>query len=127
MNWEDKLNNFLLHTGGSFNNNNITLYSLYYHYIGTEAVGFNIIKKYHSTNNGHKCHQDFELHFQNHAYLTNELTVDTSTMNSAVYNGDCRNFTLKTYYTIMSKAFNDLAAAGSAHAMNDMKKINSFQ
>ena len=48
-------------------------------------------------------------------------------MNSAVYNDDIRNFTLENYYTIMSKAFNDLAAAGSAHALNNMKKIDAFE
>ena len=48
-------------------------------------------------------------------------------MNSAVYNGDHRNFTLETDYTIMLKAFNDLSAAGSAHALNGTKKINAFE
>ena len=44
-NREDELNNFLLHTGYSFKNNNITLYSLYSRYIGTKGVGSNIINK----------------------------------------------------------------------------------
>ena len=48
-------------------------------------------------------------------------------MNSAVYNGDRKNFTLDNYYTIILKTFNDLADVGSAHALNDMKKINSFE
>ena len=48
---------------------------------------------------------EFELHFQNDAYITNEATAATSTMNSAVYNGDHRNFTVETYYTIISEAF----------------------
>ena len=53
-NREDKLKNFLLHTGDSFKNNNITLYLLYSQYIGTKGVGSNIINKYHSTNIGSK-------------------------------------------------------------------------
>ena len=84
-NWEDNLNNCLLHTSESLNNGCITLYSLYYQYIGTEGVSSNIINKYYSTNNGCKCHQDFELHFRNYSYLTNKATADTSTMNSSVY------------------------------------------
>ena len=35
-----------------------------------------------------------------------------------------RNSTLETYYTIMSKAFNYLDAAGSAHVLNNTNKIN---
>ena len=117
-NWGDKLNNCLLHTGDSLKNYNITFYLLYYQYIGTKGVGPNIINKYHSTKNGCKFHQDFELRFQNDAYLTNRETAATSTMNSAVYNGDRRKFTLETYYTIISKSFNNLDSAGSAHTLN---------
>ena len=46
-NWEDKLKNCLLHTGDSFNNDIITLYSIYSQEIGTKGVGYNIINKYH--------------------------------------------------------------------------------
>ena len=126
-NQEEKLNNGLLHTEDSFKNDNITLYSFYYHYIGTKGVGYNIINKYHSTKNDSKCHQDFELHFLNDAYLNNKATAAKSTMNSAFYNGDCRNFTLDTYYTVMSKAFNYFFAAGSSHALIYTKKIKSFE
>ena len=100
---------------------------LYSQYIGTEGVGSNIINTLHSTNNGRKCHQDFELHFWNDYYFTNKETAVTSTMNSEVYNGDCRNFTLETYYTITLKAFNDLAAAGSTHALIHTKEMNAFE
>ena len=48
-------------------------------------------------------------------------------MNAAIYRGDRRNFTLETYYTVMSKAFNDLAEAGAAHALNDIKKVSAFE
>ena len=77
--------------------------------------------------NGWNFHQDFELHFWNDAYLTNKSTASTGTMNSAVYNCDSRNFTLETYYTIMAKSFNDLAAAGSAYALDYTKIINSIE
>ena len=58
--------------------------------------------------------------------MTNKSTASTRTMNSAVYNGDHRNFTLGTYYKITLRSFNDLAASGYAHALNDTKKINTF-
>ena len=121
-NWEDKLNNCLLHTGDYFKNDNITLYSLYYQYICTKGVGSNITNKYHYTKNGRKCHQEFYLYFRNDAYLTNRATAATSTMHSAFYNGDFRNSTLDNYYTIILKAFNDLSTAGSVHSLNDTKK-----
>ena len=38
-----------------------------------------------------------------------------------------RNFTLETYFAIISKAFNDLATAGSAHTLKGTKKINAFE
>ena len=57
--WGDKLKNCLLHTGNSFKNDNITLYSTFSHYIVTEGVGSIIINKYHSKNSGRKCHQYF--------------------------------------------------------------------
>ena len=59
--------------------------------------------------------------------MTNKATAATSTINSAVYNGDRRNFTLEIYYTIMSKSYNDLSAAGYSHALNYTKKINAFE
>ena len=87
-NLDDKLKICLLHTGNYFKNDNITFYLLYSQYIGTKGFGSNIINKYHSTKNGRKCHQDFELHFRNDAYLTNKANPATITMNSAFYNGD---------------------------------------
>ena len=59
--------------------------------------------------------------------MTNKATAATSTMNSEVYNGYHRNFTLETNYTIMQKTFNNLADSGSAHALNYTNKINSFE
>ena len=126
-NCEDKLKNSLLHTGDYFQNYSINLCLLYSLYISTNGAGSNIINKYHSTKNVHKCHQDFELHFWNDAYLTNKATAATITRNSAVYHGDCRTFTFETYYTIMYKDFNDLSYAVSSHALNNAKKINAFE
>lgn len=48
-------------------------------------------------------------------------------MNNAVYKGDRQNFTLETYYSIMSKAFNDLEAAGPAHSLSEQQKITKFK
>ena len=118
-NWEDNLKNCLLHNGDYLNNDNINLYSLYSKYIETKDVGSNIINRYHYIENVRKCHQDFELHFRNDAYTTNKATIYTGTINSAVIMVIHINSTLETYYKIILKAFNDLAAAGYAHALND--------
>ena len=123
----DKLKNCLSLTGAAYKNDNATLYSLYVQYVGTDGIGSNIINKYTANKNGRKCHQDFESHFRNASYLTNKAAAAMTAMNNAVYNGDRRNFTLETYYTVMSKAFNDLADAGVAHALNDVKKIAAFE
>ena len=116
-----------MHTGDYFKKDSINVYLLYYHFISTKDVGSNIINKYHYKNNGCKCHQDFELHFWNDAYLTNKATAATGTINSEVYNGDQITFTLDNHYTIMAKDLTDLSAAGSAHALNNTKKINAFE
>ena len=95
MTREDNLKNCLLRIGEFYKNDNITFYLLFFQYIGTRVVGSNITNKYHPSKNGHKCHQDLELHFWYDAYLTNKETFATSTMKSAVYNSDCGNFTLE--------------------------------
>ena len=125
-NLDDKLKICLLHTGNYFKNDNITLYFIYSWYIGTKVVVSNIINNYHSTKNGRKFHQDFELHFRNYAYLTNKATTDTSTMNNAVYNVDRKNFTLENYYKIMSKSLNDLSTVVSAHDLKIWSKWMHF-
>ena len=62
-NQKNNINNCLLRTGDYFNNDNITLYLLYYHYIGNEGVGSNIINKYHFTKNGHKYTRTLSYNF----------------------------------------------------------------
>ena len=123
----DKLKNCILFTGASFTQDRETLYSLYVQYVGTEGIGSNIINKYTRSKNGRQCYLDFESHFRNESYLTNKASAATASMNSSVYRGDRRNFTLETYYTVMSKAFNDLAEAGVAHSLNDVKKVSMFE
>ena len=123
----DKLKNCILFNGASYLQDRETLYSLYVQYVGTEGVGSNIINKHVRSKNGRNCHQDFESHFRNESYLTNKATAATAILNAALYRGDRRNFTLETYYTVMSKAFNDLAESGPAHALNDVKKLSTFE
>ena len=123
----DKLKNCILFNGASYLQDRETLYSLYVQYVGTEGVGSNIINKHVRSKDGRKCHQDFESHFHNESYLTNKASTATAILNSALYRGDRRNFTLETYYTVMSKAFNDLAESGPAHALNDVKKVSTFE
>ena len=43
------------------------------------------------------------------------------------YYGDRRNFTLETYYDIISKSFNMLEMAGTAHLLTEEQKIIKFE
>ena len=123
----EKLAKCLLLTGSAFRADSATLFSLYLQYIGTDGIGSNIVNKYISSKNGRNCHLDFESHYRNAAYLANKASAATMSMNNALYNGDRRNFSLETYYTVMCKAFNDLEDAGIAHALNDVKKVTAFE
>ena len=48
-------------------------------------------------------------------------------ISNAIYKGERRNFTLDTYYDIMSKAFNDLEEAGPSYALNSQQKVTTFE
>lgn len=66
-------------------------------------------------------------HYANRAYLENRATNANKAISNAVYHGPKRNFSIETYYFILSGAFNDLANAGTAHALNEEQKIMKFK
>ena len=102
-NLEDKLKNSLLHTGDYFNNDNITLYALYHQYI---------------------CPKVLVPILSTRTILKIIVANVTSTFSYTFrIMRDHINFTLETYYTIMSKCFNDLSATRSAHNLNNTNKI----
>ena len=113
--------------GPNFGRDSNALYSLYVQYVGTVCPGSNIVNRHTRSRNGYTCHQDIENHFRNDAFLDNKASNAIQAMSQAVYKGERRNFTLETYYGIMSKAFNDLEHAGTVHALNEQKKVTAFE
>ena len=129
-NWdvrEEKLKSCLRLSGPAFKRDSEKLYSLYVQYIGTEGNGSNIGNKFQRSKNGYKCHHEFESHFKNDAYLDNKASSAKQAINNEAYRGEKRNFTLESYYNIMSRAFNDLAIAGEGHALNEQQKVLTFE
>ena len=59
--------------------------------------------------------------------MENKATAATTAIANAVYKGDRQHFTLETYYSIMAKAFNDLAQSGPAHSLTEPQKITKFE
>ena len=116
---EAKLKHCVRLSGDNFRADSKALYSLYVQHIGTTGTGSSVINRFKDTNNGYQCHQEFKQHFANDTYKDNLATTANQNMANAVYNGPKRNFSIETYYTIMTTAFNDLATAGTAHALNN--------
>ena len=113
--------------GARFIRDREALYSLFIEHVGTEGIGSDIVNRFKTTKNGYSCYHAFNAHFRNASFLENKATSATTAMNNAVYKGDRQNFTLETYYSIMAKAFNDLEAAGPAHALSEQQKITKFE
>lgn len=126
-NRNDKIKQCILLTGDRFRIDSETLYSLYVEHIGTTGHGSNTVNRFKQTRNGFQCHRAFLEHYANRAYLDNRATNANKAIANAVYHGPKRNFTIETYYFIMSAAFNDLDNAGVAHALNDEQKIMKFK
>ena len=66
-------------------------------------------------------------HFHNEAYKQNLATFADKSLREVKHYGEKRNFTLETYYDIMSKKFNILELAGIAHLLTEEKKIIKFE
>ena len=114
-------------TGPRFKRDSEALYSLFVQHVGTEGHGSNIVKQFKTTKNGYRCYHAFEAHFKNDSYLDNKATKADQAIQNATYKGDRRTFTLESYYSIMSNAFNDLSQSGPAHALNEQQKITKFE
>ena len=124
---DEKLKMCTRHNGPNFRRDTYSLYSLYVQYVGTEGTGSNIVNRHTRSRNGYTCHQDFNSHFRNAAHNDNKASNANLAISQAVYRGERRNFTLETYYGIMSKAFNDLGDAGVEHSLNEQKKVTAFE
>ena len=124
---EAKLKHCIRLTGDNFRTDSKALYSLYIQHIGTTGTGSSVLNRFKDTQDGYNYHKEFKAHFANETYMDNLSTTANNNMNNAVYNGPRKNFTIETYYTIMTTAFNDLATAGTAHALNEEQKISKFE
>ena len=53
-------------------------------------------------------------------------TAAENDMSTANYHGERKGFTMQTYYSIMSKAFQDLKDAGPEHELSEANMITKF-
>ena len=123
----ERLKNCMRLRGPHFVKDRQSLYSLFIEHVGTEGYGSDIVNKFQASKNGYACYLAFNAHFKNDAYLENMAASANKAIQNAVYKGDRQHFTLETYYTIMSRSFNELAKAGNAHALNKHQKITKFE
>ena len=95
-------------------------------HIGTVGCGSNLIVKHKRVKEG-RCYY-FELsHFHNEAYKQNLAPLVNKSLSDSKCYGQRRNFTLETYYDIISKNFNLLELAGTAHLLTEEQKIIKFE
>ena len=124
---EAKMRACIIFRGDNFRVDRESLYSLFIEHIGTTGTGSSIVNKFKTNRNGYLCYQEFKSHFANATYLQNKATSANSAITAACYQGVRRNFTIETYYTIMSNAFNNLSLAGPAHTLSEPQKITKFE
>ena len=123
----ERLKNCAKHNGPCYRKDRETLYTLFIEHIGTTGLGSDVVNRYKRSKDGRSCYRDLNNHFKNESYLNNIATTANAAMSRAVYRGDKQHFTLETYYSIMSKAFNDLALAGPAYALSEHQKVTKFE
>jgi hypothetical protein len=113
--------------GPNFRRDREALYSLFVQHVGIESIGSNIVKQFKTSKDGYRCYHAFEAHFKNDAYLENKATIADQALQNAQYRGERKTFTMESYYTVMSNAFNDLSQSGPAHALNEQQKVTKFE
>ena len=113
--------------GPHFSEDSKKLYSLFFTHVRTTGVGSDIVNRHADSKDGYTCFHEFNNHYKNESYLDNIATVATNTLDNASYKGDRPHFTIETYYSIISNAFNDLGKAGAAHHLTEQHKITKFE
>ena len=129
-NWptrEEKLKFCIKLHGSRYKSDTEALYSLLVEHIGTVGCGSNLIIKHKRFKEGRRCYLELKSHFHNQAYKQNLATTANKSLAELKYYGDRRNFTLETYYDIISKNFNMLDMAGTAHLLTEEQKIIKFE
>jgi hypothetical protein len=124
---ELKLKACITFTGDNFRVDRESIYSLYVQHIGTTGIGSTIVNRYKRNKDGYRCFLELNQHFNNSTYKQNRATTANTNIANASYRGDRHRFTIETYYTIMTTAFNELEEAGAAHALTEEQKIQKFE
>jgi hypothetical protein len=120
---EDQLSSCLLLTGGSYRSDNSSVWSLLsQHTNGTEAES--IIQRFSNTRNGRQAWLALIAHMESTSYLDNLKSSAMSSIATATYTGEKRNFGIVKYFTIHSNAHNDLETAGEP--LSDGMRITHF-
>ena len=129
-NWptrEEKLKYCIRLNGSQYKSDTESLYSLLVEHIGTTGCGSNLVIKHKRFKDGRRCYMELKSHFHNEAYQQNLATAANKSLSEVKYYGERRNFSLETYYDIMSKNFNMLELAGIAHLLTEEQKIIKFE
>ena len=123
-NWptrEEMLRFCLKLNGSRYKSDTESLYSLLLEHIGTTGCGSNLVIKHNRFKDGRRCYMGLKSHFHNEAYKQNLVTAASKSLSEVKYYGERRNFSLETYYDIMSKNFNMLELDGAAHLLSEEK------
>ena len=96
-------------------------------HIGTVGFGSNLVIKHKRFKEERRCYLELKSHFHNEAYKQNLATLANKSLRDLKYYGERRNFTLETYYDIISKNFNILELAGTAHLLTEEQKKIKFE
>ena len=96
-------------------------------HIGTYGCGSNILIKHKRSKYGGIFCIEIRSHFQNDSYKQNLATTANKAIGEGRYHYESRTFTLKTYYTIMSKNFNLLEQLGVANNLTKEQKVIKFE
>ena len=125
--YQEKLRFCIKLNGSSHQSDTESLYSLQVEHIGTTGYGSNLVIKHKRFKNGRRCYRELKSHFHNEAYKQNLATAAHKSLSEGKYYDERRNFSLETYYNIMSKNFNMLELAGTAHLLTEEQKIIKFE
>ena len=124
---EEKLTNCIIFQGDNYCSDREAFYSLFVEHIGTTGTGSAFVNKYERTRDGHACYQDIKKHYANATYLQNKATSANAAIQNAFFHGNRRNFTIESYYTIMTNAFNNLNNSGPGYHLSKAQKIIKFE
>ena len=104
-----------------------SLGSLLVEHIRTTGCGSNFVIKHKRFKDGRRWYMELKSHFHNEAYKQNLATAANKSLSEVKYYDERRNFSLETYYDIMSKNFNMLELDVAAHLLTEEQKIIKFE